>query len=412
MRILIVHRYFWPDTPAYASMLHTMARHFSEQGHQVTVFSTQPCYNGVYLDSPLPKYEVSDGVEVYRTPLLRESKSTPIRRAINVAVFCLSLTRHCLLRRHKYQLMTVATFPPVVMGMTARLIGMFSRIRYLYHCQDLYPETAIASGVAKAGWLTRLASHIDAANNRRAEAVVVLSDDMRNTLAQRGVATDNVTVINNFILDSFDNTVAIDPAYVRSDGVFRVIFAGNLGRFQNLDTLVDAAKLLSDKPEIELLFVGSGSMLKPLKNLAGELLERTISFRPPLPVQQVMRVISDAQLAVISLAPGVIDSAYPSKTMTNLEAGCRLLVVVEPEAELSRMVVSENIGTIVSAQTPAAIAAAVRVEFDAWNHENAEDSHIRSVGRRHFGQKAILAKWTELLVQLEQSSFGASNQPR
>ena len=86
MRILLVHRYYWPDTPAYAQMLHLMAKRFVEAGHEVTVFSTQPSYNDAVADK-LPSKQVVDGVTIYRTPLMKEQKTKLLVRAINVVLF-------------------------------------------------------------------------------------------------------------------------------------------------------------------------------------------------------------------------------------------------------------------------------------------------------------------------------------
>jgi hypothetical protein len=81
--------------------------------------------------------------------------------------------------------MTVTTFPPTVMGLTARVIGCFRKTRYLYHCMDLYPEVAGASGILKRQWLGKISAWIDKRNCSRAKAVVVLSQDMKQTTRSR-----------------------------------------------------------------------------------------------------------------------------------------------------------------------------------------------------------------------------------
>ena len=366
MHLLIVHRYYWPDTPAYARMLHIQAQNYVQQGHKVTVFSTQPCYNGNYLDEPSPAHETVEGVEIFRTPLLRESKTTKFRRAANVILFCLSLVIHCLRRCCKYDLMTVASFPPVVMGLTARFIGFFSRTKYIYHCQDLYPETVIASGMMKQSWLSSTIRKFDLRNCRKAEAVVVLSEDMKKTVLKRSDSLTNIRIINNFIIDRFDPAVAIAEELQQVDGKFRILFAGNLGRFQNLDSLMDAAHQFADNEEIQFWFVGEGAMKKELIEQAGSLLGKTVYFHPFLPLEEVMVVISQSQLSIVSLNPGVIDCAYPSKTMSYLEAGSRLLVLVEPDSELANFVRENEIGTVCKDATVDGFAAAVSLEYERW----------------------------------------------
>ena len=400
MHILLVHRYFWPDTPAYAVMLNIMAKHLVKSGHKVSVFSTQPCYNGVYLDKALPAYEVVDGVEIYRTPLLRESKKKPIIRAINVGIFCVSLLLHCLLRLRKYNVMTVSSFPPVVMGMMARIICFFSRMKYLYHCQDLYPEVALNSGVMRSKWLAAITARIERRNCQKAHRVVVLSQDMLDTVVKRGVSKDHIRVINNFTIARFDNQIRPPADLELEKGKFRVLFAGNLGRFQNLSAVMEAAEQMKDQDEIQFWFVGDGAMKKELEKQAADMRDQTVFFRPFLPMKQVMAVIADSHLSIVSLSPGVIECAYPSKTMTYLEAGCRLLVLVEPSSSLARFVRDNEIGAVCEDYTPASIVAAVTTEFTNWKRGQMDRQAIQQLGEDNFSQQATLSRWDDLLEEI------------
>jgi len=401
MKILLVHRYYWPDTPAYAQMLHLMAKRFVEAGHEVTVLSTQPSYNDS-IGEKLPGKQTVDGVTIYRTPLLKEQKTKLLVRAINVVLFVGSLAAHWLLRWGKYDLMTVASFPPTVMGVMARWLTWLTGSRYLYHCQDLYPETAQATGLIKRPWLGKLAKKIDVRTCQRAASLVTLSGDMVNTLRDRGLEDANFTVINNFIIDKLDDSVEIPDELVRSGDKFRVVFAGNMGRFQNLPNLMDAAKSFSDNDQIEFCFIGGGAMTERLRERAGECLGKTIHFYPFQPLPIVLKLLADAQLAIVSLSPGVIHTAYPSKTMSYLEAGCRILAVLEQETELASLVRDENLGTVCEDTSVDGIRAAIQKEFDQGIAQaNEGRSGLRTKGEKHFGQQAILQRWVDLLAQLE-----------
>lgn len=401
MKILLVHRYYWPDTPAYAQMLHLMAKRFVEAGHDVTVFSTQPSYNDS-VGEKLPGKQTVDGVTIYRTPLLKEQKTKLLVRAINVVLFCGSLAVHWLLRWGKYDLMTVASFPPTVMGVMARWLTWLTGSRYLYHCQDLYPETAQATGLIKRPWLGKLAKKVDIRTCQQAASLVTLSGDMVNTLCDRGLEDANFSVINNFIIDKLDPEVEVPDELLRSADKFRIVFAGNMGRFQNLPNLMDAAKSFADNEQIEFCFIGGGAMTERLRERAGECLGKTIHFYPFQPLPIVLKLLADAQLAIVSLSPGVIHTAYPSKTMSYLEAGCRILAVLERETELATLVRDENLGTVCEDTSVDGIRAAIQKEFDQGiAHANEGRSELRTKGEKHFGQQAILRRWVDLLAQQE-----------
>ena len=401
MRILLVHRYYWPDLPAYATMLHIMAQRFVEEGHQVTVFSTQPGYNNS-SDQVLPRRSVVNGVEIIRTPLFKETKKNTLIRAVNVARFCFGLMCHRLWRFRRYDLMTVASFPPTVMGLMARCLCLVTGSKYLYHCQDLYPEVARASGLSGRKWLLDLAGRVDRRNCQKAGAVVVLSEDMKRTVQDRGVTSDNINIINNFVMDRFDDSVELPAEFVSEDRKFTVVFAGNMGRFQNLDLLIEAMAQLKTEPQIRLLMVGGGAMMKRLEQQVKDAgCESTVSFHEYQPLKSVMKLLNRSQLSIVSLAPRVIDCAYPSKTMTYVESGCRMLAIIEKGSELAKLIDTEDLGVVCDSPTAEEIAAAISNEYQRWKTNPTSPDHIRTIGDEHFGQSMILQKWVDLLKRLE-----------
>lgn len=406
MRILIVHRYYWPDVGAYPQMLQIMAQRFAAQGHQVTVFSTQPGYNDVATKT-MPRQVVRDGVEEIRVSMFKENKKNFILRALNVFLFLAQLILHSITRFRRYDLITVGSFPPTVTAMVVRWISWINGCKYLYHCQDIYPEIAQASGMMKKNLLSKLVSRIDRRNCRRAEAVVTLSEDMVQTLSDRGLSRDNMHVINNFVIDRFDSAVEVDAAFQKDPGVFRVLFAGNLGRFQHLDEVLKSAISLKDIADIHFFFVGAGVLETRLKNLAKEagVLDQTVFFRPFQPLQRIMRVIHDSDLAIVSLSPHVIRCAYPSKTMTYLESGCRILGLLEPESQLAQLIENRRLGSISKGLSADEIADAIRNEYELAQNAQNEKSRIQSIGQELFGQETILQKWDSLIQTLDQKQL-------
>ena len=397
MKLLLVHRFIRPDTPGYAHMLYIMGQHFAAEGHDVTIFSAQPGYNDVYDGEPLPVRQQVDGMTVIRIPLLKESKSKkPLIRAVNFFWFAMRVFFHAVFRFKAYDCMTVTTFPPTLMATVARMIGLFRKTNYIYHCMDLYPEIALASGmVKKKSMAMKLAAWLDKRNCEKADSVVVLSQDMLDTLGQRGIGTSNVKVLNNFVIDDVDPNIELPETITLPPDKFRVLFAGNIGRFQSLDTIVEAAKIIGFDERLEFWFVGTGVAVDSLKEQAGELLGQTIFFHPYLPIQQVMRVIHESHLGIVSLSPGVIQSAYPSKTMSYLEAGCKLLCVLETDSSLSRMVRTDKIGETCEADADQ-VAEAVSKEFELWSHSQYDRQKVQNIGRSRFGRPYILEQWSRI----------------
>lgn len=399
MRILLVHRYFWPDVAPYAQMLRIMARRYAEEGHDVAVFTSQPSYNDVRDGHREPRLQELDGFRVYRMPLLPESKTRPIRRAINSLCFAIGLVWYCL-RRPAYDVMTVSTVPPVIMGAAARMVAALRRTSYVYHCQDIHPEAATVSGVLTHRWLLRFMSWIDHRNCQKSAATVVLSEDMRASLLQRGLPTGNILIINNFIMDDGVQPEAVPSMLEKPAGTFRVLFAGNIGRYQGLEAVIDAAKTLAEHPKLHFVFVGAGAAAEALKERAGALLGSTVFFYPFQQLPVVLEMMRNADLALVSLQANMFRYAYPSKTMMYMEAGCRILAVIEPESELARLVLAAGIGSTCPSDS-ALIAQCVRYEYGREPLTVHEREAIRRCGEAMFGQATILGKWSELMRTLE-----------
>ena len=398
MKLLLVHRYIRPDAPGYAHMLYIMGQRFAKAGHDVTIYSCQPGYNNAYDGPPVPVKEQVDGMTIIRVPLLKESKKKPVTRVLNFIWFALRVFFHAVFRGKAYDVMTVSTFPPTLMATVARAIGLFRKTGYVYHCMDLYPEIAQASGMLKRSMALRIAAAIDRRNCKKAKAVVVLSDDMLKTLKGRGLEADNVHVINNFIIDTVNEAAEVPEAFEAPANKFRVLFAGNIGRFQSLETIVDAAKKLESDREIEFWFVGAGVSVEPLKERAGDLLGQSIHFHPYLPIDVVMKVISRCHLGIVSLAPKVIRSAYPSKTMSYVEAGCKLLCLVEGDSSLASLVENNGLGSVCSQPATAeSVAEAISREHKAWKERDYDRDSIQQLGRSQFSQDVILRCWLQLL---------------
>ena len=236
MRIFIAYRYFHPDTPPYATMLREMSRWLVEAGHDVTIVTAQPSYKPEAGIPRQPWSETRGGVSIRRLPLLAEG-GRGLRRRVNSFAFVL-MAAVALAFARRPDLIWTASMPPVLQGALLRWIAALRGAKFLYHVQDIYPEIAVAFGMMPDGRFSRWLKWLDARTVNAADAIVVPGDDMVASLKARGAATGPVSVINNFAIGAEEPP--IDERRTGSGAAVRFIFAGNLGRFQNLEKLVEA----------------------------------------------------------------------------------------------------------------------------------------------------------------------------
>jgi len=365
MKVLLTHRYYVPDTPPYADILHAIAVGLSEAGHDVRVFTTKPSYKTSAGIAASGK-EVLDGVTIRRISVLSENHASPLR-ALNALWYCLRLFIEIL--RVRPDTVQAATFPPIIAGWTASLAARLIGARFVYHMQDIHPEVSLYSGGGMGrGIILKLARWLDNATLRRAHRVVVLSEDMRDTILARGVAqAEKIFVINNFLPKVLPSETGIE-APILSDGALRIIFAGNIGAFQGLEAVIEAAQRTSDLPDVHYWLVGDGSAKQRLVEKAGALTDQTIFFHPFVPQAMALEMIRTAEVALVALSPQIFRVSYPSKVLTYLALGTPILAIVEEESALAQMIKKEEIGAVAPQTDALKIESAIR---ELWKEQSA-----------------------------------------
>lgn len=388
LRVVLVHRYFFPDQTPYAYVLAEIARSLAERGHQVTVLTCQPSYRPGDAGKPLSR-EWRDGYEVVRWPVLGD-RTSRLRKVANLVWFCLRLVA-ARTRFRRADVVMAATTPPVILALLVSVLAKLGGAQFVYHKQDVYPEVLGPSLSLPTQLLGRLDAHTDAA----AAAVVVLSGDMAQTVVARTRGKARLSIINNF--DPWE-LGKVSPTSRSPNRPLRLVFAGNLGHFQGLDQLRKLIEMLADNRRIEFHFFGDGARADEFARLSETLpTVHMHGFRLADEVAAFVR--EEADLGVVCLEPGVIRAAYPSKTMTYLRNGCPILALVEP-SELRDMIVELDIGVAGGSDDLAAVADTLRaLADDPADLDRARDRSATAY-REQFAADRQLPRWIDLFEGL------------
>ena len=376
MKILFTHRYFWPDTPPYGLLLRELAVAVSKQGHQVNVYTSVPSYSQKADGSSASREEVYEGISIKRGFVFNENSNSVIR-ALNILVYSFGLFVHII--RIRPDVVTAATFPPVIAGFVASMASKLIGAKFVYHLQDIHPEVSKYSGASLVGrWLIPLFVFLDNRTLGRADAVIVLSEDMADTLRDRKCELPHIHVINNPpVADDIVRNLEADELKKRA-GCIRLIFAGNLGRFQNLPLLVEGiSRCFVDYPNLELLLLGDGSSKKELQSKWND--HHQVIFIPFMPFSKARLLIEGSDVGLVSLQENIYRVSFPSKLTTYLSMELPLLVLVEPESEMAKIVEHNQLGRVPKKMTAGSIEEALRgtleslpikVKSSAWFENN------------------------------------------
>jgi glycosyltransferase involved in cell wall biosynthesis len=390
MKLLLTHRYFWPDTAPYALMLRSISEGLAQDGHSVNVFCSKPSYRA---NTAAPATEVLNGIKIKRAWVFQENKSNVALRILNVVIYSLRLFFHILFLRP--DIVTASTFPPVIVGWFASLATRIVGAKFIYHMQDIHPEVSQYSG----GFLgkplpAKILRWLDNQTLGRASAIVVLSDDMADTLRNRGNPDLPIHVINNFLLQSFDPAGSVPEEYTKRPGITRAIFAGNLGRFQNLPLLTEGIVNCLDRfPELELFFLGDGVALPEIKEKWGA--HPQVKFAPFLPFSQAQPLIADANIGLVSLSPNIYRVAYPSKVLSYLGLGVPIFALIEPDSQLAQSIVKNGLGAV----PQNADAKSIEQSMAEFMQGPSLAKNVRKFHAKNLSQDVIIKRWRDLIKQ-------------
>ncbi len=400
-RVVVIHRYFWPDAPPYASMLRGIAAHWIDQGDDVEVITAQPSYRAGM--SGRPRREFLDKLPVQRVPVVSEAGRIPVAKLLNLVAFPLAVGA-ALWRADRPDVIMCSTAPQVTLGSVVSRVARRRGARFVYHCMDLHPEIGRLSGEFANPLIYRILMASDTATMRRADAVVVLSKDMKDAVVKRDPSLEpKVRVLNNFELPTFDDHRAASPLPAPAENTLRVVFTGNIGRFQGLQKVVKGLAAAAGPVDIEFILMGDGTAKAELQRLAEQVSAPSfrVRFIPQGSPEAAKALMASAHLGVVSLQPDVINYAYPSKTATYAGVGLPLLVVCEHDSELTNTVVAHRLG------------------WAAWSQEEITDSmkeaartlldppmradligRVRAYAGEQFDQSTVLRRWDALLSDI------------
>lgn len=359
MRILIITQWFQPE-PHFKGL--AFAKALQAKGHDVEVLTGFPNYPGgkVYpgYRVRLRQREVMDGVPVTRAYLYPSHDRSALRRVANYVSFAISSTLYALFVR-KPDVVYVYT-PPMTAALPAVVLRMLRGIPFVPDIQDLWPDTLAATGMlnnrrllALIGWWTDFAL-------RRAAGIVVLSDGFRRRLQERGITVPIVVIPNWAPPEIVDVAAALPPPSPVRTGQFNILFAGNMGKAQGLETVLQAAAMLRDEDApVRFTMVGGGIEREPLQQRAASLKLDNIVFHAPRHPSQMGEMFADADALLVHLRDDpLFEITIPSKTQAYLAIGRPILMGVRGNA--ATMVEQAGAGLTFDPDNPEALVAAIR----------------------------------------------------
>jgi putative colanic acid biosynthesis glycosyltransferase WcaI len=355
LRVCFFNRSYWPDTGATGQLLTELAEDLAAvHGFHVTVVSG-PGSNGQ------PVRETRNGVTIVRAAGTRFTPTAFAGRVSNYLSYFGSALLHAL-RLPKQDVVVALTDPPVI-GLAA-LTAARGRAPFVFFCQDIFPEVGALVESFRSRFVDGVLEQVNRFLVRRADRIVAIGETMAARLRTgKGAESERIAVIHNWAdASAIVPSPRHNPFAVAHDltSRFVVLHAGNIGLAQNLDIVLEAARLLRDRPEVLFLFIGDGSRRGVLEQHARERGLDNVRFLPFQPRDQLRWTYASANVCLVSLKPGLSGYIVPSKLYPILAAGRPYVAAVDECSEVAAITHRFQSGIVTAPGDAGALAAAVR----------------------------------------------------
>jgi glycosyltransferase involved in cell wall biosynthesis len=362
MRILIFTQWFPPEPQ---KLLFELAETLKELGHDVTVLTGLPNYPTGKL-YPGYRYrlwqqEMMDGIRVIRVPLYPDHSRNGLLRALNFVSFSFAAMLLGPFLIPRVDVIHVI-HPPITMGLAAWVISRIRGVPFTYEIQDMWPETLAATGMIRRKWVLGLVGIFAQWVYRRSARIRVISPGFRENLILKGVPANKIEAISNWVDPSFYFPAPRTQQLRENLGFvnkFVFTYAGTIGPAQQIDTLLEAARLIDDIPDVLIAIFGEGIEREILTAKAAKHGLNNVRFYGLIPAAEMSAVyaLSDVVLMHLKDDP-LFRITIPHKTFVYMAVAKPVLAAVE--GDVADVITAAGAGITCPSSNPILLAEAIR----------------------------------------------------
>jgi glycosyltransferase involved in cell wall biosynthesis len=360
MHVLLITQYFPPEIGAAATRWGDYVQILIQKGHRVTVLCEMPNYP---LGSYFPGYKrqwvkrekVSPDLTIIRSFAWANNRSSAIKKLGHYLIFMLSGLINAFKLRN-YDVLIISS-PPLFVGVIGAIISKIKSIHFILDIRDFWPESVIVLGEVKSNWIInlgkKLESFIYSATKGYIFSVPGFKKHFTNHYPDQ-LTKPMINLINGVSNTFFD----LAQKYDRIPGKrFIVLYSGNMGLAQGLESVIKAAEILQKYP-IDFKFVGSGVKRKELITKTEKLGLKNVVFLPVQKKEELIKLIKKASVCLVPLKNDpLFRNAIPSKMFEYMACGRPVIASISGEVE--KILNSAKSGAIAMAEDANSIAESI-----------------------------------------------------
>lgn len=332
MKILVVCQYYYPEPFRITDICKMLVN----RGHDVTVLTGLPNYpeGKIYDDYRRgnKKNEVINGVEIIRTFEIGRGKSH-FKLFLNYLSFTISASLKVFFLKEEYDVVFVNQLSPVMMGIPASIYKKKNKKKVLLYCLDLWPESLTVGGVKENSIIYKLFWSISKNIYMSADKILVTSSLFKKYFKEKfNFSIDSIDHLPQYAEDLFLTDELIQTFDSNKCKVYNFVFAGNIGEFQSVETIVYAANELKEYENIYFHIAGDGSKLDECKKIAEKFCLKNLIFYGRKPIEEMPNFYKMADAMLITLIKSnILSYTLPGKIQTYMAAGKPIIGAIDGE---------------------------------------------------------------------------------
>ncbi|WP_026692796.1 glycosyltransferase family 4 protein [Peribacillus kribbensis] len=408
-KIAFVINYFYPDLASTGQLMTELCMDL-QSDFEITVIAAQPGYAGEETNTN-KTFEIDylENIKVVRIRLPEVDKSSKISRLKYIFSYFM-LANMALLKEKNIDVIYTISQPPVLGGLIGTIGKFLKRTKHVYNIQDFNPEQAEAISYTNKKFVFNVARSIDKLNCRYADHIILVGNDMAETLKKRF----NYTYIpKHSVINNWTNEDEITPqakTNPKVDGFlqahnlkdkFIVMYSGNLGLYYDLENIIKITGAFKAHRDIVFLFIGEGAVKQKMKDFVESNDVNNALFLPYQPKEFIKYSLNAADVHLVVNQKGIKGVSVPSKIYGVMAAGKPILGVLEKGSEAQLIIEKSQSGIVVEPKNYKGIIEAINYLFNL-NQKKRREMGIkgRNYLEENLQRKTSINKYRDLLMKL------------
>ena len=399
MKILLVTQYYWPEN----SRVTDIAESLQSKGNEVIVLTGLPNYPQGYIYDGYRKgknrIQKHNGVHIIRAKLI-ERRNDTFHRILNYYSFPYHANKLVNKLDKDFDVVLAMEESPIMLVRPAIKYAKKNKKPLIMYEMDLWPESLLAGGIKKGSLIYNHYKKVSAKIYSKCGKILVSTKEHIDYIK----ALPNCGNLDIDYLPQYAESIFEEGDFTAEDnGVIDLMFAGNVGKAQSVDTIIRAAALLKDNPRFKFHIVGSGSELDNVKKLADELKADNVVFYGQKPLKDMPELykIVDAMLVTLEDKP-YANMTIPGKVQSYMAVGKPIIGAIN--GSCANFIKNNEIGYCIASEDYTALANLI----NGLNLNELKDIGVRAKDI-YFAKYSKATFMNKLILNLDEAKYKVYN---